>query len=99
MPRTLGILSFFIYSLFGTSCSKRATPHSEITRGVPNNNAFQPLIEFGEEKNLISPSGSSIKGKLGTPDLLLPRDSSDLSFSDPRNNIRPFKPVYFDFDQ
>ena len=99
MPRTLGILSFFIYSLFGTSCSKRATPHSELTRGVPNNNSFQPLIEFGEEKNLISPSGSSIKGKLGTPDLLLPRDSSDLSFSDPRNNIRPFKPVYFDFDQ
>ena len=99
MPGNLALFSLFFFSFFWTSCSKRAIPHNEITRGVPNDDSFQPLIEAGEEQNLISPSGTSIRGKLGTPDLLSPRDSVDFTFSDPLNNIRPFEPVYFDFDQ
>jgi peptidoglycan-associated lipoprotein len=99
MPRTLGFVFFAVLPFFWVSCSKKAVPRSEITRGVPNNDSFQPLIEFGEEQNLVSPSGSAIAGKLGTPDLLIPRDASDQIFADSRNTIRPFEPVYFDFDQ
>ena len=99
MPGNLALFSLFLFSFFWTSCSKRAIPHNEITRGVPNDDSFQPLIESGEEQNLFSPSGTSIRGKLGTPDLLSPRDSVDFTFSNPLNNIRPFEPVYFDFDQ
>ena len=99
MPRFLGFLLVSSFTFFFPSCWKKVTPKSEISRGVPNSDPAIPVIEFGEEQNLYSPSGSPLAGNLGTADLLIPRDASDQAFSDPSNTIRPFDPVYFDFDQ
>jgi len=99
MPCRLGFYGIFIFCCFAFSCSKRAVPKSELSRGKANNNSFPALTEFGEEKNLVSPSGQAIEGTLGTPDLLMARDDNALIFADTGNTVRPFEPVYFDFDQ
>ena len=48
---------------------------------------------------MVSPAGSALLGKLGTPDLLQPRDPKLDTFGDPFNVARPFEPILFDFDQ
>jgi len=93
-----------LYSLYavllvlGISCSRNVEPKSSFSRG-PESTPSNPTREFGEEINVVSPSGSALIGKLGTPDLLLPRDPKLDTFGDPFNVARPFEPVLFDFDQ
>ncbi len=99
MPRSLGIILLICQLFFWSACSKRAAPKSELSRGSPSGDSSAFLTEFGEEQNIISPPGSALAGMLGSPDLLKPRNPNDETFLDPTNSIRPFAPVYFEFDQ
>ncbi len=86
-------------ALLFASCSRSAVPKSELSRGAPSAISSDLLIERGEEINLVSPTGAPLIGKLELPDLLLPRSQEIEKLMEPGNSIRPFGPVFFDFDK
>ena len=83
----------------GIGCARKAEPESSSFSRGPESTFSDPTREFGEEINVVSPAGSALLGKLGTPDLLQPRDPKLDTFGDPFNVARPFEPILFDFDQ
>jgi peptidoglycan-associated lipoprotein len=70
--------------VLGFGCARNVEPKSSFSRG-PESTLSNPTREFGEEINVVSPAGSALLGKLGTPDLLQPRDPKLDTFGDQYN--------------
>ena len=99
MLRFPGLFGLALLLAWTAGCSRTAVPKSELSRSSPAADLGGTVSDRGVEQNLVSPVGQPVAGLLGTPDLLQPRNPNHELFSDPRNSIRPFEAVYFDFDQ
>ena len=99
MPRQVVAAVLLVSLSLGIGCARKAEPESSSFSRGPESTFSDPTREFGEEINVVSPAGSALLGKLGTPDLLQPRDPKLDTFGDPFNVARPFGPILFDFDQ
>ena len=99
MPRQVVAAVLLVSLSLGFGCARKAEPQSSSFSRGPESTFSDPTREFGEEINVVSPAGSALLGKLGTPDLLQPRDPKLDTFGDPFNVARPFEPILFDFDQ
>ena len=99
MPRQVVAAVLLVSLSLGIGCARKAEPQSSSFSRGPESTFSDPTREFGEEINVVSPAGSALLGKLGTPDLLQPRDPKLDTFGDPFNVARPFEPILFDFDQ
>ena len=99
MLRFPGLFGLALLLAWTAGCSRTAVPKSELSRSSPAADLGGTVSDRGVEQNLVSPVGQPVAGLFGTPDLLQPRNPNHELFSDPRNSIRPFEAVYFDFDQ
>lgn len=96
---TSRLTSLFVVSaiLLG-GCSKKNDPQTTLNRSSDGSSSAAGTSSFNQGDE-FSELGAPISGGFSDSDLLQPRDSGIVGFSDPLNTIRPFDAVLFGFDQ
>jgi peptidoglycan-associated lipoprotein len=93
------ITSFLVlFTVFLGGCAKKNGPETTLNRDSDGKDLASSANGFNQGDEFSEP-GTPVRGDFGDEDLLAPRDSALIGFSDPPNTIRPFGPVLFGFDQ